>query len=124
MGQGADELFIFVRRLTAEVMVEMCDDQVQLKLCPNFQQQAEKRHGVGPPRNRHHDSISAIKEGVGLNCSNELLKNFGNLHMRLLDRRQCRGTEHRNFFDQGVNANQSLTASKVAAFIALCWVLE
>ena len=52
----------------------MCDDQVQLKLCPDFQQEAKKRHRVGPARNRHHDSISAIKEGVSLNSSNELLK--------------------------------------------------
>jgi hypothetical protein len=38
MGQDADELFIFVRRLATEVVVEMCDDQVQLKLCPDLQQ--------------------------------------------------------------------------------------
>jgi hypothetical protein len=75
VGQKAHELLIFVRSLAAQVVVEMCDDQVKFKLCPHLQQQAKKRHRVGPTRNRNQDSISVIEEGVSFNNPNELLKN-------------------------------------------------
>ena len=74
MGQHSNKVFILVRCVTSEVVVEMCDHQVQLKLGPDFLQEPKQRHGIRSARNGHYNAISVIEKTVSLHGSNELLK--------------------------------------------------